>query len=90
MEGVEDPSNVSSLGLHQLCQPSSLIIEPHTLQLSNNLLDGILCVHMGVRTWSCKNEKNKNQSSYWVAGFNFSSSFNPSPFSFELFTVLAH
>ena len=49
MEGIQDPSNVSSLGLHKLCQPSSLIIEPHTLQLSNNLLDGILCVHMVVQ-----------------------------------------
>ena len=39
VEGIKDPSNVSPLGLHQLCQPSSFVIKPHTLQLSNNLLD---------------------------------------------------
>ena len=77
MESIQDPSNVSSLGLHQLCQPSSLIIKPHTLQLSNNLLDGIL------RVWVCPhssaNEKNKNRSSYKF-NFNFSASFNLSSF----------
>ena len=44
MEGIKDPSNVSPFGLHQFCQPSSFVVKPHTLQLSNNLLDCILCV----------------------------------------------
>lgn len=51
VKSIQDFFNVPSLGLHQLCQPPSIIIKPHTSQLSNNLLNGIL--------WCMKRCENK-------------------------------